>query len=104
MNQVTPTLLAALIGSGILLSIAQLITAWANRISQKTNATILSQKLDANTALTQDIHQATNGPLTKMGQDVINIATQAAINAAIAQAKSKEPNANTPTPPVTPIS
>ena len=103
MNQVTPTILAALIGSGILLSIAQLITAWANRISLKNNASVLNQKLDTNTALTEDIHKATNGPLTKMGQDVINIATQAAINAAIARTdlKSKEPNANTPAPPVT---
>ena len=86
MNQ---TLLTALVGSGILVALAQLITALATFIRQKANAVTLNTKIDANTVLTADIHKVTNGTLSTMGQNVTALAVQAASNAAEARSTAE---------------
>src|ERR1700733_1694617 len=48
-----------------------------------------SNKLDANTLMTADIHTVTNGPLSSMEQTVKGIVTQAATTAAIAHATAE---------------
>lgn len=93
MSHIDPSLLTQLVAAGLatacvslVTAIGTLIVAIANRISRRADTVQLTAKLDANTALTQDIHKVTNGPLSSMGQDITNLATQAATNAAAAVA------------------
>jgi hypothetical protein len=87
--KIDPTLLTALISSGILISIAQLITAIANRISNKRANDVMVGKLDQNTDLTRDIHQVTNGPLTAMEKNVNGLITNVASHAAEARSTAE---------------
>jgi len=57
------------------------------RNGRKTD--VASNKLDVNNVLTADIHKVTNGPLSSMEQNVRNIVTQAATNAAIAHSAAE---------------
>lgn len=89
MGNIDPTLLTVLVSTGVLAAISQLILAIAGFIRQKTNADVLSTKLDKNTDLTADIHRVTNGPLTEMEATMSNIETQVDKHAAEARATAE---------------
>jgi hypothetical protein len=91
---IDPALMTVLVtaGAGLITGLAQLSVALAGYLKSKANAQALvetNKKIDVNTNLTADIHKVTNGPLTAMGQDVSNLATQIATNAAEARSTAE---------------
>jgi hypothetical protein len=97
MDKVDPALLTLIASSGLLAALVQLVLALATFIRQRANAATLGNKMDENTGLTKDIHAVTNGPLSAMGQNITQLAVQAASNAAEARstAEAAKVQANT---------
>jgi hypothetical protein len=100
MSHVDPSLIAFLTASGLAAALAQLILACATFIRQKANRVeltakveenknVLSAKVDENTALTKDIHQVTNGPLSNMEATVGTIETKVDTHAAEARSTAE---------------
>lgn len=71
---------------GFIVLIATQLTNMIISLRNGKKADVTASKIDDNTQMTADIHKVTNGPLSNMEETVKGIVTQAATNAAIANA------------------
>jgi hypothetical protein len=87
MGHIDPALLTQLITAAVALltGLSTLAVALAGYFKSRSNAV----KLDENTKMTTEIHAVTNGPLAAMGQNVVDLKTQASTNAAAAVATAE---------------